>query len=253
MVPYVMASLYLGTSKCFLLWRSTKWPEDDEDIPTYTLAFCDGWQPPELREAPAAATETPVMPQEVRWPPPSKVHPHTSSLWSTGKIYRQKDHEGICFVCVDNHQKDAVATCNSNTACKDTCKVHDQVAGEEAASHARHARLHLQEQQRADHQERRSRGGATSSRLFQISNSDEMMTGKCLVLSRSCWTCPSCGGKWGTAEEKKVSSPTTSSRKMNNKLMTWGLQWYVPILFYICTYYNLLNVAGSCEKLRCPD
>lgn len=27
---------------------STKWPEDDEDIPTYTLEFCDGWQPPEV-------------------------------------------------------------------------------------------------------------------------------------------------------------------------------------------------------------
>ncbi|XP_030229783.1 epidermal growth factor receptor kinase substrate 8-like protein 3 isoform X1 [Gadus morhua] len=27
---------------------STKWPEDDDDIPTYTLAFLDGWQPPEV-------------------------------------------------------------------------------------------------------------------------------------------------------------------------------------------------------------
>ncbi|XP_038866589.1 epidermal growth factor receptor kinase substrate 8-like protein 3 isoform X1 [Salvelinus namaycush] len=27
---------------------STKWPEDDEDIPTYTLEFYDGWQPLEL-------------------------------------------------------------------------------------------------------------------------------------------------------------------------------------------------------------
>ncbi|KAL0978394.1 hypothetical protein UPYG_G00169920 [Umbra pygmaea] len=27
---------------------STKWPEDDEDIPSYTLEFYDGWQPPEV-------------------------------------------------------------------------------------------------------------------------------------------------------------------------------------------------------------
>ncbi|KAM9859368.1 epidermal growth factor receptor kinase substrate 8-like protein 3 [Aulostomus maculatus] len=31
---------------------STKWPEDDEDIPTFTLTLSDGWQPPELHEAP---------------------------------------------------------------------------------------------------------------------------------------------------------------------------------------------------------
>ncbi|XP_041747321.2 epidermal growth factor receptor kinase substrate 8-like protein 3 [Coregonus clupeaformis] len=31
---------------------STKWPEDDEDIPTYTLEFYDGWQPPEVTHSP---------------------------------------------------------------------------------------------------------------------------------------------------------------------------------------------------------
>ncbi|XP_069008686.1 epidermal growth factor receptor kinase substrate 8-like protein 3 [Embiotoca jacksoni] len=44
-----------------LLWQtlgdawnipSTQWPEDDEDIPTYTLEFFDGWQPPEVMAAP---------------------------------------------------------------------------------------------------------------------------------------------------------------------------------------------------------
>ncbi|XP_067105007.1 epidermal growth factor receptor kinase substrate 8-like protein 3 isoform X1 [Osmerus mordax] len=29
---------------------STKWPEDDEDIPTYTPEFLDGWQPPDVTE-----------------------------------------------------------------------------------------------------------------------------------------------------------------------------------------------------------
>ncbi|XP_026162161.1 epidermal growth factor receptor kinase substrate 8 isoform X1 [Mastacembelus armatus] len=32
---------------------STKWPEDDEDIPTYAPDFTDGWQPPAVTSAPA--------------------------------------------------------------------------------------------------------------------------------------------------------------------------------------------------------
>ncbi|XP_054639616.1 LOW QUALITY PROTEIN: epidermal growth factor receptor kinase substrate 8 [Dunckerocampus dactyliophorus] len=49
---------------------STKWPEDDEDIPTYTLEFSDGWQPPELREEPAPTPAPPVArAQEARRPP----------------------------------------------------------------------------------------------------------------------------------------------------------------------------------------
>lgn len=47
---------------------STKWPEDDEDIPTYTLEFFDGWQPPELNE--------PVSRQESPQPAPSQVNLH---------------------------------------------------------------------------------------------------------------------------------------------------------------------------------
>uniref|UniRef100_A0A3Q4GTD5 EPS8 signaling adaptor L3a n=1 Tax=Neolamprologus brichardi TaxID=32507 RepID=A0A3Q4GTD5_NEOBR len=31
---------------------STQWPEDDEDIPTYTPQFFDGWQPPEVTAEP---------------------------------------------------------------------------------------------------------------------------------------------------------------------------------------------------------
>ncbi|XP_056462443.1 epidermal growth factor receptor kinase substrate 8 [Gadus chalcogrammus] len=46
---------------------STKWPEDDDDIPTYTLAFLDGWQPPEVSEGspavrPAKRKATPPRP-----------------------------------------------------------------------------------------------------------------------------------------------------------------------------------------------
>ncbi|XP_037106914.1 epidermal growth factor receptor kinase substrate 8-like protein 3 [Syngnathus acus] len=60
---------------------STKWPEDDEDIPTYTLEFFDGWQPPELTEAPVAASLTPMKPQQVpRQPPELMEAPATSSV-----------------------------------------------------------------------------------------------------------------------------------------------------------------------------
>ncbi|KAM4613773.1 epidermal growth factor receptor kinase substrate 8-like protein 3 [Polymixia lowei] len=41
---------------------STKWPEDDEDIPTYTLEFFDGWQPPALNDVPQA--REPLIRQE---------------------------------------------------------------------------------------------------------------------------------------------------------------------------------------------
>nr|XP_046239765.1 epidermal growth factor receptor kinase substrate 8-like protein 3 isoform X2 [Scatophagus argus] len=40
---------------------STQWPEEDEDIPTYTLEFFDGWQPPEV-----SATPEPIFSEPVR-------------------------------------------------------------------------------------------------------------------------------------------------------------------------------------------
>ncbi|XP_030275376.1 epidermal growth factor receptor kinase substrate 8-like protein 3 isoform X2 [Sparus aurata] len=49
---------------------STQWPEDDEDIPTYTLEFSDGWQPSEV-----SATPEPPAPREAvsrrQNPPPA--------------------------------------------------------------------------------------------------------------------------------------------------------------------------------------
>ncbi|XP_060925209.1 epidermal growth factor receptor kinase substrate 8-like protein 3 [Limanda limanda] len=50
---------------------STKWPEDDEDIPTYTLKFFDGWQPPEVSSAPSLSE--PVGKQERPYPAPSQT------------------------------------------------------------------------------------------------------------------------------------------------------------------------------------
>ncbi|XP_023269858.1 epidermal growth factor receptor kinase substrate 8-like protein 3 isoform X1 [Seriola lalandi dorsalis] len=55
---------------------STKWPEDDEDIPTYTLEFSDGWQPPEVTAAPALSE--PVSRQET----PQHAHGQTSAKWT---------------------------------------------------------------------------------------------------------------------------------------------------------------------------
>ncbi|XP_045884738.1 epidermal growth factor receptor kinase substrate 8-like protein 3 [Micropterus dolomieu] len=60
---------------------STKWPEDDEDIPTYTLEFFDGWQPPELNE--------PVSRQESPQPAPSQ----TSAKWTPSRP-QQKARSG---------------------------------------------------------------------------------------------------------------------------------------------------------------
>uniref|UniRef100_A0A3P9KEH9 EPS8-like 3a n=1 Tax=Oryzias latipes TaxID=8090 RepID=A0A3P9KEH9_ORYLA len=53
---------------------STQWPEDDEDIPTYTLEFYDGWQPPEV----TAASE-PESRQESPEPSPSLKPSHQTS------------------------------------------------------------------------------------------------------------------------------------------------------------------------------
>ncbi|XP_030586114.1 epidermal growth factor receptor kinase substrate 8-like protein 3 [Archocentrus centrarchus] len=49
---------------------STQWPEDDEDIPTYTPQFFDGWQPPEVTAEPAPSE--PVIRQKSPQPAPSK-------------------------------------------------------------------------------------------------------------------------------------------------------------------------------------
>ncbi|XP_049893457.1 epidermal growth factor receptor kinase substrate 8-like protein 3 isoform X1 [Epinephelus moara] len=55
---------------------STKWPEDDEDIPTYTLEFFDGWQPPEVTDAPEP--REPIRREERQQPAPSQ----TAEKWT---------------------------------------------------------------------------------------------------------------------------------------------------------------------------
>ncbi|XP_071398196.1 epidermal growth factor receptor kinase substrate 8-like protein 3 [Centroberyx affinis] len=64
---------------------STKWPEDDEDIPTYTLEFFDGWQPPEVTEAPPA--REPVSSQESR-----RSAPNQKSAQRTPSSPRPDEH-----------------------------------------------------------------------------------------------------------------------------------------------------------------
>ncbi|XP_043979158.1 epidermal growth factor receptor kinase substrate 8-like protein 3 isoform X2 [Gambusia affinis] len=74
---------------------STKWPEEDEDIPVYNMQFFDGWQPPEVtgesppsepesrRESPrpppslqpspnTAGRKTPEEPSYAKWKPPKE-------------------------------------------------------------------------------------------------------------------------------------------------------------------------------------
>ncbi|XP_070704381.1 epidermal growth factor receptor kinase substrate 8-like protein 3 [Pempheris klunzingeri] len=59
---------------------STKWPEDDEDIPTYTLQFSDGWQPPEVSAAPeprepASKQQSPKPGSSQNLPERAPTHP----------------------------------------------------------------------------------------------------------------------------------------------------------------------------------
>ncbi|KAM7402082.1 hypothetical protein PAMP_017352 [Pampus punctatissimus] len=56
---------------------STKWPEDDEDIPTYTPMFFGGWQPPNVTAEPPA--REPMYRQEGQKPATSQ----TSAKWAT--------------------------------------------------------------------------------------------------------------------------------------------------------------------------
>ncbi|KAE8298592.1 Epidermal growth factor receptor kinase substrate 8-like protein 3 [Larimichthys crocea] len=55
---------------------STKWPEDDEDIPTFTPEFFDGWQPPEVSATPEPR-EPVIRRRQSPKPGPSKVNHHT--------------------------------------------------------------------------------------------------------------------------------------------------------------------------------
>lgn len=50
---------------------STKWPEDDDDIPTYTPVFEDGWEPPAIRNPEPSVTNTNVNTSK---PEPAQVH-----------------------------------------------------------------------------------------------------------------------------------------------------------------------------------
>uniref|UniRef100_A0A3Q0SSE3 EPS8 signaling adaptor L3a n=1 Tax=Amphilophus citrinellus TaxID=61819 RepID=A0A3Q0SSE3_AMPCI len=57
----------------------TQWPEDDEDIPTYTPQFFDGWQPPEVTAEPAPSE--PVTRQKS--PQPENLQPAPSQVNGT--------------------------------------------------------------------------------------------------------------------------------------------------------------------------
>lgn len=54
------------------VWWSTKWPEDDEDIPTFTPVFDDGWEPPAIRN-PEPSNRNPEP--SIRNPEPTNRNP----------------------------------------------------------------------------------------------------------------------------------------------------------------------------------
>ncbi|XP_056292613.1 epidermal growth factor receptor kinase substrate 8-like protein 3 [Pseudoliparis swirei] len=77
---------------------STKWPEDDEDIPTYTLEFSDGWQAPEATAAPEP--REPMRRQEQ--PAPSQTSTKlTPSLLPPQKTRSGESKLGCIYVTYD--------------------------------------------------------------------------------------------------------------------------------------------------------
>lgn len=58
---------------------STQWPEDDEDIPTYTPQFFDGWQPPELTPVPAYSEPASRQESPQHQPP---QHKPSQTFWA---------------------------------------------------------------------------------------------------------------------------------------------------------------------------
>ncbi|MED6261407.1 hypothetical protein ATANTOWER_004786, partial [Ataeniobius toweri] len=88
---------------------STKWPEEDENIPTYTLQFFDGWQPPEVTAEPPPSA--PESRQESPRPLPSHQPPKSAGQNTQQSSYakwkrpeeRQKRHPvevKLCDMCV---------------------------------------------------------------------------------------------------------------------------------------------------------
>uniref|UniRef100_A0A3P9BWV6 EPS8 signaling adaptor L3a n=1 Tax=Maylandia zebra TaxID=106582 RepID=A0A3P9BWV6_9CICH len=66
---------------------STQWPEDDEDIPTYTPQFFDGWQPPEVTAEPPP---TPPLTRQ-RSAPKSVARPKSPQPGPSKPVTRQED------------------------------------------------------------------------------------------------------------------------------------------------------------------
>uniref|UniRef100_A0A3Q2UWK4 EPS8 signaling adaptor L3a n=1 Tax=Haplochromis burtoni TaxID=8153 RepID=A0A3Q2UWK4_HAPBU len=66
---------------------STQWPEDDEDIPTYTPQFFDGWQPPEVTAEPPP---TPPLTRQ-RSAPKSVARPKSPQPAPSKPVTRQED------------------------------------------------------------------------------------------------------------------------------------------------------------------
>ncbi|XP_061583075.1 epidermal growth factor receptor kinase substrate 8-like protein 3 isoform X2 [Cololabis saira] len=69
---------------------SSQWPEDDEDIPVYSLEFSDGWQPPEITAAPAPSEpasrqESPKPAPKPKPSPPPQIQSTTEHIYAKCK------------------------------------------------------------------------------------------------------------------------------------------------------------------------
>lgn len=78
-----------GNQTCTLTVISTQWPEDDEDIPTYTPQFFDGWQPPEVTAEPPP---TPPLTRQ-RSAPKSVARPKSPQPGPSKPVTRQEDRQ----------------------------------------------------------------------------------------------------------------------------------------------------------------
>ncbi|XP_005469617.1 epidermal growth factor receptor kinase substrate 8-like protein 3 isoform X2 [Oreochromis niloticus] len=68
---------------------STQWPEDDEDIPTYTPQFFDGWQPPEVTAEPPP---TPPLTRQ-KSAPKSVARPKSQQPAPSKPVTRQESQQ----------------------------------------------------------------------------------------------------------------------------------------------------------------
>lgn len=107
---------------------STKWPEDNEDIPTYTLEFFDGWQPPEVTAAPAISEPVSNIQYETSADGQVACDQYDSpwglnSSLSYRKRQVKKHNKTIYFFCADFSQLDTTTSPEERMVCTSTPRI----------------------------------------------------------------------------------------------------------------------------------